>query len=72
MKVSGPLTFVDTSGKENHWDLGFIFLGERETVPKSDVWWELKFVEVAASSSGTTSSARRSTCSAYAGRWKTQ
>lgn len=45
MKVSGPLTFVDTSGKENHWDIGFIFTGERETVPKSDVWRELRFVD---------------------------
>ena len=47
MKVSGPLIFVDTSGNENHWDIGFIFLGERETVPKSDAWRELRFVDTA-------------------------
>lgn len=45
MKLDGPLTFVDTSGLENHWDIGFIFLGERDPLPKSTVWRELVFVE---------------------------
>lgn len=71
MKVSGPLTFVDTSGKENHWDIGFIFTGERETVPKSDVWRELRFVD---SRQLKRDDVVRSQIDvlAYAGRWKTQ
>ena len=43
----GPLTFSDTSGTSNHWDMGFIFTGEREASPSSGAWDELKFVEVA-------------------------
>jgi len=44
MKLSGPLTFVDTSGVENHWDIGFIFLGDRDSLPKNGAWRELAFV----------------------------
>lgn len=69
MKLAGPLTFVDTSGTENHWDIGFIYTGERETTPKSGVWRELEFVK-------TTSLKREDVVRsqidvlAYAGRWK--
>jgi ADP-ribose pyrophosphatase YjhB (NUDIX family) len=45
--LDGPLTFADTSGTSNHWDLGFIFTGEREAAPSSAAWDELKFVDVA-------------------------
>ena len=45
--LGGPLTFSDTSGTSNHWDLGFIFTGEREASPFSDAWDELRFVDVA-------------------------
>ena len=45
MKLNGPLTFVDTSGVENHWDLGFIFQGERDVIPKNAAWRELDFVD---------------------------
>jgi ADP-ribose pyrophosphatase YjhB (NUDIX family) len=44
MKLSGPLTFADTSGMENHWDLGFIYAGERDSLPRSQAWSELAFV----------------------------
>jgi ADP-ribose pyrophosphatase YjhB (NUDIX family) len=44
--LDGPLAFADTSGTSNHWDVGFIFTGERETAPSSAAWDELKFVEV--------------------------
>jgi hypothetical protein len=46
--LQGPLTFADTSGTANHWDLGFIFTGERESTPSNDAWEELKFADVAA------------------------
>jgi hypothetical protein len=45
--LSGPLTFADTSGTSNHWDLGFIFTGERETAPSNAAWDDLRFVDVA-------------------------
>lgn len=44
--LDGPMTFADTSGSSNHWDLGFIFTGERETIPSSTAWDELEFVDV--------------------------
>jgi ADP-ribose pyrophosphatase YjhB (NUDIX family) len=44
--LQGPMTFADTSGTANHWDLGFIFIGERESAPSSDAWDELRFVDV--------------------------
>jgi len=71
MKITGPLTFVDTSGNENHWDIGFIFLGERETVPKSDAWRELRFVDSASLKSEDVVRSQIDVL-AYAGRWKTQ
>jgi ADP-ribose pyrophosphatase YjhB (NUDIX family) len=45
--VEGPLAFADTSGTSNHWDIGFIFTGEREAAPSSGAWDQLTFVEVA-------------------------
>ena len=44
--LEGPLTFADTSGTSNHWDLGFIFTGERESIPSNTAWDELKFLEI--------------------------
>jgi ADP-ribose pyrophosphatase YjhB (NUDIX family) len=51
LKLEGPLTFADTgaayfSGMLNHWDIGFIFTAEREALPSSDAWDELKFADV--------------------------
>ena len=45
--LQGPMTFADTSGTSNHWDLGFIFSGESESAPSNAAWDELKFVDVA-------------------------
>ncbi len=51
LRLQGPLTFADTStapfsGMPNHWDIGFIFTAEREAVPSSGAWDELRFVDV--------------------------
>jgi len=51
LKLQGPMTFADTSaahfsGMLNHWDIGFIYTAERDSVPPSDAWDELKFVDV--------------------------
>jgi ADP-ribose pyrophosphatase YjhB (NUDIX family) len=45
-ELEGPLAFVDTSGTPSHWDIGFIFTGEREAAPSSSAWDELRFVDV--------------------------
>jgi ADP-ribose pyrophosphatase YjhB (NUDIX family) len=42
--LRGPIAFADTSGTPNHWDLGFIFTGERDTAPSSEAWDEMRFV----------------------------
>ena len=44
--LQGPLTFADTSGTPSHWDIGFVFTGERESTPSSPSWDELRFVPV--------------------------
>jgi len=33
-------------GPKNHWDLEFIFVGERDQVGQHPVWRELTFVDV--------------------------
>ncbi len=53
------MTFSDTSvahfsGMKGHWDIGFIFTGEREAAPRADAWDELKFVDVTSQRSPTT------------------
>lgn len=44
--LQGPLVFSETYGHRNHWDLEFLFLGERGKVPKHEVWSELQFVDL--------------------------
>lgn len=44
-KLTGPYVFSEVYGPRNHWDLEFIFVGERDEVPKNDAWSELKFVD---------------------------
>jgi ADP-ribose pyrophosphatase YjhB (NUDIX family) len=44
--LEGPRIFSEIYGDEDHWDLEFLFLGERENVPSHDAWLELKFVDL--------------------------
>lgn len=44
-KLTGPYVFSEVYGPKNHWDIEYIFTGEREGVPKSDAWSELRFVD---------------------------
>jgi ADP-ribose pyrophosphatase YjhB (NUDIX family) len=67
MKLNGPLSFVDTSGVENHWDLGFIFLGDRDSLPKNAAWRELAFVRPKDVSKDVVRS--QLDVLAYAGKW---
>lgn len=45
-KLDGPLIFSETYGTKNHWDLEFLFLGERNTAPSYQAWIELRFIDL--------------------------
>ena len=43
----GPMVFSEVYGLKNHWDLEFIFTGERsESVFHHSAWRELGFIDV--------------------------
>ncbi len=44
--LRGPFVFSEVYGAKNHWDLEFIFVGEREEVAQHPAWTELRFVDV--------------------------
>lgn len=44
--VEGPRVFSEISGSLNHWDLEFIFLGERNNAPVHGAWDEMEFVDL--------------------------
>jgi ADP-ribose pyrophosphatase YjhB (NUDIX family) len=71
MKLEGPLTFADTSGTENHWDIGFIYSGTRDALPKNPAWRELRFVRPSELRSDEVVRSQIDVL-AYAGKRKTQ
>jgi ADP-ribose pyrophosphatase YjhB (NUDIX family) len=44
-KLQGPAVFSEVYGPKNHWDIGFIFTGERDEVRPHTAWRELRFVD---------------------------
>ena len=44
--VTGPLMFSEVSGSKNHWDLEFVYSGERDEAPSHEASSELKFVDM--------------------------
>ena len=44
-RLEGPAVFSEVYGPKNHWDIEFIFTGERENVGPHPAWKELKFVD---------------------------
>lgn len=44
--LKDPLVFSEVYDALNHWDLGFLFLGQRGTVPSSEAWSALRFVDL--------------------------
>ena len=46
LPLNGPRVFSEVYGAKNHWDLEFIFLGERDQVAQHPAWSELTFVDV--------------------------
>lgn len=45
-QVSGPMVFSEVSGPLKHWDLEFVFQGERGEAPSHEAWKQLEFVDV--------------------------
>ena len=46
LDLDGPHVFSEVYGTKGHWDLHFVFLGERDRVAQHPVWTELAFVDV--------------------------
>ncbi len=44
--LEGPFVFSEVYGPLNHWDLEFLFVGERTEAPSSDAWKVLEFVDL--------------------------
>jgi ADP-ribose pyrophosphatase YjhB (NUDIX family) len=44
-KLQGPAVFSEVYGPKNHWDIEFIFTGEREEAKPHAAWRELGFVD---------------------------
>jgi len=45
-RVEGPQVFSEVYGPLKHWDLEFVYLGARRTLPRSNAWRELRFVDL--------------------------
>ncbi len=45
-QLSGPRVFSEVYGAKNHWDLEFVFLGNRDQAAQHPAWSELRFVDV--------------------------
>ncbi|TLZ95955.1 MAG: NUDIX hydrolase [Methanobacteriota archaeon] len=46
LALNGPHVFSEVYGAKNHWDLEFVFLGERDQIAQHPAWSELAFVDV--------------------------
>ncbi len=44
--LDGPLVFSEVYGPMSHWDLEFLYLGQRGDAPSSEAWSELRFVDL--------------------------
>jgi ADP-ribose pyrophosphatase YjhB (NUDIX family) len=45
--LEGPFVFSEAYGPLDHWDLEFLFQGERDCTPENEVWTELRFIDLA-------------------------
>lgn len=46
LELKGPFVFSEVYGAKGHWDLHFVFLGERGQVAQHPAWTELAFIDV--------------------------
>jgi ADP-ribose pyrophosphatase YjhB (NUDIX family) len=45
-RLEGPRVFSEVYGPLGHWDLEFVYLGERTDPPSHEAWSELRFVDL--------------------------
>lgn len=46
LPMEGPHVFSEVYGSKNHWDIEFVFLGERDQIAQHPAWSALRFVDV--------------------------
>jgi len=46
LPLTGPQVFSEVYGAKNHWDLHFVFTGERDDIAQHPAWSDLGFVDV--------------------------
>ena len=46
LELEGPHVFSEVYGAKNHWDLHFVFIGERDQIAQHPAWTDLAFVDV--------------------------
>jgi ADP-ribose pyrophosphatase YjhB (NUDIX family) len=69
-KLEEPRVFSEVYGPRGHWDLEFLFLGERECPPTHPAWRELKFVDLASTKKEDIARSHEDIL-AHVGKWKT-
>jgi ADP-ribose pyrophosphatase YjhB (NUDIX family) len=46
LPLNGPHVYSEVYGAKNHWDLEFVFIGERDQIAEHPAWSDLSFVDV--------------------------
>jgi len=46
LELDGPHVYSEVYGAKSHWDLHFVFIGQRDQVAQHPAWSELAFVDV--------------------------
>ncbi len=67
--LAGPLVFSEVYGRLNHWDIEFVFTGERAAIAPHPAWRELAFVDTAQARKEDIARAHEDVLAAL-GRWK--
>ena len=69
-KLEEPRIFSEVWGPRGHWDLEFLFLGERERPPTHPAWRELKLLDLASTKKEDIARSHEDIL-AHVGLWKT-
>jgi ADP-ribose pyrophosphatase YjhB (NUDIX family) len=67
-RLEGPHVFSEVYGPENHWDLQFLFLGDRNVAPAHPAWDELRYVDTSITKSNEMARGHQDIL-AHVGRW---
>jgi ADP-ribose pyrophosphatase YjhB (NUDIX family) len=68
-RLEGPLVFSEIYGDKGHWDIEFLFLGERSDIHSHNAWVELKFVDTLSLQPEEVARSHEDVL-AHAGKWK--